>query len=355
MTVPRLPYPTYLLKELRALAPADRIEQRLAQLVGQHYKDPRAGFQEEGRTHHEHNINTNFDTIEISGTYDQTIRTAVNVIAEELFQEGLIPPVEAWRFATLVRVADPTDSSVILQSKPSHIDWVAENRSQREFAEFADWNSLVGRIRVASDPWTPLFEETEHRIPGGIGSSNFERVSKSMTSLFALPEGAQQPTQKKLDDLQPECLNLYRYELPLLRLGTAAGNLLARPLPMAQLSTRHFRGSRTNSIAAVPPGLAKLLGLERDASDYFGLRFGDHVVVRSIEWQEAFDQSRRRHMPISRGFFLEIERTFLQQWVEANRLSLWINLKIERSITQYREESQMDWKERSDVIALSFP
>jgi hypothetical protein len=354
MTVPRLPYPAYLLRELKAIAPADRIEQRLAQLVGQQYKDPQAGFQEEGRTHREHNINTNFDTVEISGTYDQTIRTAINVIAEELFQEGLIPPVEARWFATLVRVADPTDSSVILQSKPSHIDWVAENRSQREFAEFADWDSLVGRISVASDPWTPLFEETEHRISGGMGASKSDRVSKSMMSLFALPEGAERPTQEELDDLQPEWLNLYRYELPLLHPGKVTVDLLARPLPMAQLSTRHFRGSRTNSIAAVPPGLAKLLSLERDAAGYFGLRFGDHLVVRSTEWQEAYDQSRRRHMPTSRGFVLEMERTFLQKWVEANRLSLWINLKIERSITQYREESQMDWEERSDVIALNF-
>ena len=307
MTVPRLPYPAYLLKELKAIAPADRIEQRLAQLVGQRLQRPTAGFQEEGRTHREHNINTNFDTVEISGTYDQTVRTAINVIAEELFQEGLIPPVEARWFATLVRVADPTDSSVILQSKPSHIDWVAENRSQREFAEFADWDSLVGRISVASDPWTPLFEETEHRISGGMGASKSDRVSKSMMSLFALPEGAERPTQEELDDLQPEWLNLYRYELPLLHPGKVTVDLLARPLPMAQLSTRHFRGSRTNSIAAVPPGLAKLLSLERDAAGYFGLRFGDHLVVRSTEWQEAYDQSRRRHMPTSRGFVLEME------------------------------------------------
>jgi hypothetical protein len=354
MTVPRLPYPAYLLRELKAIAPADRIEQRLAQLVRQRYKDPQAGFQEEARTHREHNINTNFDTVEISGTYDQTVRTAINVIAEELFQQGVIPSDQARRFATLVRVADPTDSSVMLQSKPSHIDWVAESRSQREFAEFADWDSLVGRIRVASDPWIPLFEETEHRISGGMGASKSDRVSKSMMALFAFPEGTQQPTQGELDDLQPEWLNIYRYELPMLRPRTAAKDLLTRPLPMTQQSTRHFRGSRTNSIAAVPPGLAKLLSLERDAAGYFGLRFGDHLVVRSTEWQEAYDQSRRRHMPISRGFVLEMERTFLQKWVEANRLSLRINLKIERSITQYREESQMDWEERSDVIALNF-
>jgi len=292
--------------------------------------------------------------VEISGTYDQTVRTAINVIAEELFQERLIPPVQARRFATLVRVGDPTDSSVTLQSKPSHIDWVAESRSQQEFAEFADWDSLIGRIRLASHPWTPLFEETEHRISAGMGASKSERVSKSTMSLFALPEGAQQPTQEELDDLQPEWLNLYRYELPLLRPGRAQVDLLTRPLPMAQLSKRHFRGSRTKSIAAVSPRLAKLLGLERNASDYFGLRFGDHVVVRSTEWQEAFDQSRRRHMPVSRGFLLEMERAFLQEWVEANGLSLWINVKVERSITKYREESEMDWEERSEVIALNF-
>jgi len=59
-------------------------------------------------------------------------------------------------------------------------------------------------------------------------------------------------------------------------------------------------------------------------------------------------------MPVSRGFLLEMERAFLQEWVEANGLSLWINVKVERSITKYREESEMDWEERSEVIALNF-
>ena len=352
--VPRLPYPAYLLRELKAIAPAERVEQRLAQLVGLRYKDPRAGWQEESHTHREHNINTNFDSVEISGTYDQTVRAAINELAEEFFREGLITPPEARRFALLVRVADPTDASVHVRNKPSHIDWVAENRTQQEFAEFADWDSLVDRIRLASHPWTSLFEETEHRISAGMGASKAERVSKSMMSLFALPEGVKHPTKEELDDLQPEGLNLYRYELPLLHSGKDSANLLSRPLPMTQLSMRHFRGSRPNRIAAVPPGLAKLLSLERDASDYFGLRFDNRLVVRSTEWQEAYDQHRRRHMPISKGFLLEMERAFLEEWVEANKLSLWINLKTQRSVTQYREESQMDWEERSEVIALSF-
>jgi hypothetical protein len=355
MTVPRLAYPAHLLKQLRALGPADRVEQRLAQLVGEHYKDARVGYQEEGATHREHNINSNFDTIEISGTYDQLVRTAINVIAEELFQEGLIPAAAAVHFAALVRVADPTDSSVTLQTKPSHIDWVAENLSQEEFADFADWNSLKGRIQTQAHPWITLFEETEQRISQGRGEPKPGRVSRSSTSLFALPDGVGPHSQEQLDDLQPGWLNRYRYELPYLRVGSASTNLLARPLSMTQLSIRHFRGSRRNFIAAVPPDLAKLLRLERDASDFFGLRLGDDLVVRSTEWQEAFDQGRRRHLPVSRGFLLEMDRAFLKGWLEAHRLSLWMSLEVERSITQYCGESQMDWGERSELIEINFP
>jgi hypothetical protein len=355
MTVPRLAHPAYLLKQLRAIAPADRVEQRLAQLVGEHYKDARTGYQEEIATHRKHNINTNFNTIEISGTYDQTVRTAINVIAEDLFQEGLIPAAAAVHFAALVRVADPTDSSVTLQRKPSHIDWVAENLSQQQFAEFADWDSLKGRIQNQAHPWVTLFEETEQRISEGRGEPKPGRVSRSSISLFALPEGIRPPSQEKLDDLQPGWLNRYRYELPYLRARSASTNPLARPLSMAQLSIRYFRGSRRNIIAAVPPDLAKLLRLVRDVSDYLGLRFGDDLVVRSTEWQEAFDQGRRRHLPVSRGFLLEMDRAFLKGWLEAHRLSLWMSLEVERSITQYCEESQMDWGERSELIEINLP
>jgi hypothetical protein len=352
MIPPLLPYPRYLLQELVAIAPKRRVDQRLEQLIGQHYKDTWAGYQEEGSTHRDHNINTNFDTVEVSGKYDQTVRAAINIVAQELFDEGLIRPQDAHQFSVLLRVVDPTDRLIIKQRKPSHIDWIAEQCSQEEFAAFADWTSLVQRISASSHSWMPLFEQTEHRISEGIGAARSGRTSKSVMSLFVSSKRARKPKLEDLNDSQPDWVDLFRYELPHLGSNAEAPNLVARPVSMSQLSTRDFRGSRPHTIAALPPSLAKLLGLNRDASDFFGLRFGDELVVRSTEWQEGLDQGRRRHLPLSAGFLLEMKRSFLEEWINASGLRLWTSLGVERSITQYREESQMDWEENADVVEV---
>jgi hypothetical protein len=49
-----------------------------------------------------------------------------------------------------------------------------------------------------------------------------------------------------------------------------------------------------------------------------------------------------------------MKRSFLQEWIETSGLRLWMRVKAERSITQYREESQMDWEEQAGVVEMKF-
>ena len=354
MRPPLLPYPYHLLRELTDVAPKQQVVDRMKRLLEGQYKDLRAAFEAEGATHREHNINTNFDGIEISGSYDQATRTAINIVAQELFDEGLIEPRGASRFSSLLRIADPTDRLITLQQKPDRIDWVTEQISQDEFATFADWESLLERVATPSDDWVPLFERTEQRISDGMGSRVRRRMSIAMTTLFVAPKKTRRPKPEALDDLLDDWVNLYRSELPQFGVNKNTPDFQTLPCPLVQVSTRSFRGSRPHAIAAVQPSLAKLLGLERDQSDYFGLRFGEELIARSTEWQEGYDQGRRRHLPISSGFLLEMRRSFLQEWIETSGLRLWMRMKTERSITQYLEESQMDWEEQADVVEMKF-
>jgi hypothetical protein len=347
-----LPYPRFLYRELINIAPRQRVDERIDQLVGERFKDFHAAYQGEASTHRDHNINSNFDNIEVSGVYDQTVRTAINIVTQELFDQGLIRPEDAGRFSLLLRIADPTDRLILRQKKPSYIDWVSGHSSQEEFAAFVDWDSLAKRISVPSQAWVPLFEQTEHRFSEGMGAARPTRMSKALTSLFVAAKQAGEPAQDDLDDLLNDWVNMYRFELPHVGFGESSPNLERKPLAMAQISTREFRGSKMTTIATVPPSLARLLELEPTIADYLGLRFGEQVVVRSTEWQEGYDQGRRRHLPISSGFLLEMEKEFLKKWVRANNLRLWMNMKVSRSVTQYREESQMHWEERADVIEV---
>ena len=349
---PMLPYPRYLYRELIAIAPKQRVDDRIEQLVGERYKDLHAAYQGEASAHRDHNINSNFDNIEVSGAYDQTVRTAINIVTQELFDQGLIRPEDAGRFSVLLRTADPTDRLILKQKKPFYIDWVSGRSSQEEFAAFADWDLIVERISVPSQSWVPLFEQTEHRFSEGIGAARPSRMSKAVASLFVAANQAGKPWQEDLDDLLNDWVNIYRSELPHFGFRESSADLGSKPFAMAQISTREFRGSKMTTIAAVPPSVARLLGLEPTTADCSGLRFGEQVVVRSTEWQEWYDQGRRRHLPISSGFLLEMEKEFLKEWVETNNLRLWMNLKVARSVTQYREESQMLWEERADVIEV---
>ena len=315
---PMLPYPRYLYRELLKIAPKQKVDERIEQLVSERYKDLHAGYQAEASTHRDHNINTNFDNVEVSGAYDQTVRTAINIVTQELFDHGLIRPEDAGRFSLLLRVADPTDRLISKKKKPSDIDWLSGDTSQEEFAAFLDWELLVARLSVPRQAWVPLFEQTEQRFSEGIGSARPGRMSKAITSLLITGKQPGKLILGHLDELLNDWVNMYRSELPWIGIRESSPNLGSRAFAMAQISTRDFRGSKQTTIAAMPPSLARLLRLEPVSGDYSGLRFGDLTVVRSTEWQEGYDQGRRRHQPISSGFVLEMDKEFLKEWVLAN-------------------------------------
>ena len=95
------------------------------------------------------------------------------------------------------------------------------------------------------------------------------------------------------------------------------------------------------------------LDLAGTDDDLLGLINRDRqVVVRSIEWQEAFDQSRRRHEPRSAGFLLQIKRDNLRLMVERERLHIFALISVKRTTDRYKPEDEMDWKKRYDLFPL---
>lgn len=155
----------------------------------------------------------------------------------------------------------------------------------------------------------------------------------------------------ELSELQPAWMDLYRFELRDLKLGPKRLRTLQGKGAFSQVSMRRFRGRI--SIAALRLDIAKEMNLQQDATDYFGYRPSDKPAVRSTEWQESFDQGRRRHEPISSGFLLEIDKSMLRKWAEKNRASLWLEVEVARTVDQYSPEFEMDWKSRTELIEIA--
>ena len=211
---------------------------------------------------------------------------------------------------------------------------------------------------MRDERWVSLYEHTEQRI-GDRSGADQTRASKVRLTVFGVFRGSAAPTLHEIDEevrygvLAP-LRNRYRFEL--MHIESESSQLLSglggRLVPIVQVSRRSFRGRHTPDVAAVVPELARALGLEMHDKYLLGYAIGGQQVVRSIEWQEAFDQGRRRHEPRSSGFLLEMDHGFLGRWADARGVELWAHLVIERTIDRYKPESEMDWQVHTDVFAL---
>ncbi len=85
------------------------------------------------------------------------------------------------------------------------------------------------------------------------------------------------------------------------------------------------------------------LRLRQDSHHWLSYDLDGRHVVRSTEWQEAFDQDRRRHEPQSSGFLLEMDVGLLQKWLDEKQLELFAALQIDRSTDRYKPEYDMKW------------
>jgi hypothetical protein len=196
-----------------------------------------------------------------------------------------------------------------------------------------------------------LFEETEQRT-GDRASSEPSRATKVYLSLFYMPESEMRIGLEDLDNAQPISRNQYRFELRSAECRKSRLNTTDETTSLVQLSVRNFRGRVRPSTAALRPAIAKEMDLQFSSTDLFGYERNGNTIVRSTEWQEAFDQGRRRHEPLSSGFLLEIERETLRDWIVSNRVTLWAELHIERTVDRYKPEIEMNWTERTGRVEV---
>jgi hypothetical protein len=84
------PYLAWVEEILSGAGPPGELKLRTRAVLEALYPNPERGIGREMEVHRAHNINTNFDAIEISGGYDRAVRSAINRAVQELIEGGLV-------------------------------------------------------------------------------------------------------------------------------------------------------------------------------------------------------------------------------------------------------------------------
>jgi hypothetical protein len=172
--------------------------------------------------------------------------------------------------------------------------------------------------------------------------------------VFGIPRGGGPPTAREIQaEVRRGALarlrNRYRFEL----IHATPSSAVGRIIPIVVVTGRAFRGRITPDLAAIVPDVVQALGLLQNPDDLLGYLSEDgESVVRSIEWQEAFDQGRRRHEPRSVGYLIQMKQDTLKCLVKAKDLEFWAYLSAQRTTDRYKPENQMMRHEHSDVFPV---
>lgn len=333
-------------------ASEDLEEQTLA-VLSQSYLHPEDGYDEESVVHREYNFNTNFDNIEIGGPYDSAVRSALNHSVQMMVNAHELDLNNLNMVEDVLRLRDPSDILVRKVQRPVQVCWIKEEITEEDFLKFHDLEDIKSDYALRDGDWVTIFEHTEQRT-GDYLSSDPKRATKVKVMAFGVPQDAPCPTIRDIQNESRDGLlfplrNRYRFELPRTAPLRGQGHIV----PIVVATVRTFRGRQTPNMAALAPDMASSLSLVGTNDDLLGLINQDgQLVVRSIEWQEAFDQGRRRHEPRSAGFLLQIKRDNLRLIAERERLHIFALVSVERTTDRYKPEHEMDWDEHYDIFSL---
>lgn len=348
------PYLSWSLKVLADACPDGELEGETQRELATLHSNALRGPEEEVAVHRAYNINTNFDGIEIGGPYDSAVRAALNRAVQTLVGSHDASIEEVVAAEDTLRVRDPSDALVLRVQRPNEVAWTDEKQPEEDFLGFTDLGAHMAGYPARSDDWLTLFEYTEHRVGGHI-TANLQRASVAHVVAFGVQRGQSPPTEVEVrqethNGILRGLRNRYRFELA----RSVSPRGLGRFYPLVVMTSRAFRGRSTPHLAALEPRLAAILGLTSAAENLLGL-VNDHgdEVVRSIEWQEAFDQGRRRHEPLSVGCLLQMRRGDLTRWADKKGVELWAWATIRRTADRYKSEHEMNWVDREELFQLA--
>jgi hypothetical protein len=330
----------------------DRLYTRLV-YMGWNSRD---GMEQETATHRRHNINTNFDVIEINGPYFQATQEAINFlvnkeIKEQIYDDGFISEIKAD-----FRLYDPTDPLIVTESRPSVINRVDTTLSNDQFLGFEDMINLSDGWKLFDDDWITLYESGHQRVGDSYTSDTKQICYFTFVSFLVSSdwENNKLDLMPRLKTASPFIYleNIYRHELPYI-LPHGKSFPISGVRPIIGVSKRAFRGQDELSIAALLPDFAD----EIQVVPTYTLSYerNGETLARLFQWQEKYDQNRRRQKPVAAGIRLQIQKQMLQDYLEKGQWSIHYIFHSRRSTDKYAPEEEMNWANFDRIGKLKLP
>src|SRR5258708_4175016 len=339
------PYQASLLEQLQDFQETKQdVIERVYSRILRYGWTTQSGLAVEQATRREHNINTNFDTIEINGPYFQDVQKALDEVFDQGIRTQEYSDEAIQAISPYFRLYDPSDVLVINEKQPDNIRWVDANASDEEFLTFTDVENLLANFVNRDSEVITLYEDGHQRRGDEIQrtkkTSYFRIVAFLAASgdphlLNALEEGRFRPFMV--------VENRYRFELPAV-LQNGSSFPISGIRPIIGISERAFRGQNELSIASLLPDAIEQLGLTRESPHSLNYLKNNEIALEFISWQDAFDGERRRQKPTSAGVSLRIKREVLETYLDAQGYHLHFLLTLRRSTDKYVPEEKMDWK-----------
>lgn len=320
-----------------------------------------SGMDEENRMRRQHNMNSNWDTIEIAGAYHQDVQKVLNETLTKEIKLRTFRDEDVQTLKRIFRLYDPSDLLTVKTARPNDLSWIDLDIGDSDFLNFADadrvssnglhesgleWITLYqeGSQRTASDYSTKVPRATYFRVVTFLSDRMVGNASDPAFALWLAPYR---------DMLAVRTQNGYRHELK-------DDFAIVPPVPVSGVkqvigfSTREFRGQDEPSPAMLLPEYLRALGVEQE--EVFSLNYSQPSggVVEFLEWQEPYDQGRRRQKPLSAGTLLRVKKRELEEHLNSTGQALWAMIELKRTIDQHKPEEEMHWEERTLIRAV-FP
>jgi len=306
----------------------------------------------EGAVHRRYNINTNFDTIEIQSPYYDEIKGSINKIFHSKIKQGCFEENFIESIKTMFRLYDPSKLLIKILLKPSYINWLPEGISERNFNNYADFDTLIDNFINRESEYLTLVEfgnqrseEKHDKLQGTCYFGVFAYLKKKGFDDSILDNG-----RNKLVPIIKNETN-YAYEL-------SSGKFDSRSFPISEvkplieLSYNNYRGKPDLVNANLLSDIYEELGIEQKNLLQIMQEANGSMPIEAYRWQNAYTSGvgRRRYKPTSEGFTLKVRKDILLKYLSEKNLVLCYDIELRRSTTKYRPEDYMDWYDKKKRI-----
>ena len=337
-------YQTQLLRKLFNAHRGDNLTEKVYTNLLNRGWTSRSGMDQEGTVRRAHNINTNFDNIEIDGPYFTSVQEVLNETFVKEIESQNYEDEDIELLKRDFRLYDPSDLVTEWQAPGPRDLWSDSDLTDDEFLQFSDIHRKFSERFSSNNEFISLYEDGHQRTEDN--HSTNRTTYFTISAFLAKTSVLSDLNDFVLDDatLPPYFIshNLFRHEIPEV-FPPSQWFPIQEIRPLLGISGNLFRGQNELSIASLLPDIIDELSLTRERPYSLNFNRSDRLAILWKNWQRSYDQDRRRRKPKAAGVGLAIKNEILKPYLDQLHYQLCFDVKVRRSVDRYIPESQMNW------------